>query len=268
MKITLVTLIMSFVFVLPSLAYIIPNAKYPSEDVILAQIIAGPSYGILPDGNTDCTEGLRNAVADCEAVGGGTVFLPAGEYLVTGPVCIPSTVVLRGDWTDPLKAGKKGDPGTVIIAKPAKEPLGRSPYSGALFTVEASAGLMGLTFWYPEQNGLSPAAYGPTVCVKPHDDDYVTTNVYKPKRIVSCATLKNLTLVNSYRGISAEYSHELCQLETIRVCGLDYGIKMCNSTDVGYSTDIMISPDVWLDAGKYSCANPEVLRYYCKENTE
>ena len=51
---------------------------------------AGPvfnvlDYGAHKDGSTNSTEAFRSAIQAARAAGGGTVFVPAGNY-VTGPI--------------------------------------------------------------------------------------------------------------------------------------------------------------------------------------
>jgi polygalacturonase len=59
---------------------------------------AGPlfnivDYGARNDGATDSTEAFRAAIAAAHAAGGGTVYVPAGNY-VTGPIELVNNLVL------------------------------------------------------------------------------------------------------------------------------------------------------------------------------
>ncbi|HEX8072337.1 MAG TPA: glycoside hydrolase family 28 protein [Pyrinomonadaceae bacterium] len=51
-------------------------------------------YGAKPDGRTDCTAAIRQAIAACNKAGGGRVVVPAGAFL-TGPVHLLSNVNLH-----------------------------------------------------------------------------------------------------------------------------------------------------------------------------
>jgi len=94
---------------------IVPTV-YPTDDIVIADIIATQApYCADPTGQSDATEAIRQALNDCAAQGGGTVFLPVGVYLITDTVQIPPFVTLRGDWQDP-DGGT--DYGTVIKACP------------------------------------------------------------------------------------------------------------------------------------------------------
>ncbi|MFZ4620566.1 MAG: glycoside hydrolase family 28 protein [Bacteroidota bacterium] len=52
------------------------------------------TFGAVPDGKTKCTEAFRKAIETCNAVGGGTVIIPAGKYL-TGAIHLKSNVNLN-----------------------------------------------------------------------------------------------------------------------------------------------------------------------------
>ena len=53
-------------------------------------------YGAHPEGSTNSTDAFRSAVQAAKAAGGGTVFVPAGNY-VTGPIELVSDLVLHLD---------------------------------------------------------------------------------------------------------------------------------------------------------------------------
>lgn len=51
-------------------------------------------YGAVNDGKTISTEAFEKAVSACRKAGGGTVFVPAGEFL-TGPINLTSNLTLH-----------------------------------------------------------------------------------------------------------------------------------------------------------------------------
>ena len=66
----------------PAQAPQIVETVYPTEDVVVADIVATQApYSADPTGERDCTAVLQRAVDDCAANGGGTVFLPVGRLL-------------------------------------------------------------------------------------------------------------------------------------------------------------------------------------------
>jgi hypothetical protein len=59
-------------------------------------------YGARPDGSTNSAGAFRAAIQAAKAAGGGTVFVPAGNY-VTGPIELASDLVLHIDAGATLK---------------------------------------------------------------------------------------------------------------------------------------------------------------------
>lgn len=51
-------------------------------------------FGAVPDGRTLCTAAFAAAIRSAASVGGGTVIVPAGEFL-TGPIVLASNLTLR-----------------------------------------------------------------------------------------------------------------------------------------------------------------------------
>ncbi len=234
------------------------KTKYTADDVVVADIIATDApYNADPTGKTDSTTAIQNALYAVEELGGGVVYLPAGDYLVTRTIFVPAGVVLQGDWQDPVGV-KNPEYGTVIIAKP--QPLSakelRSRASNPLIYMDGKCGLIGLTFYYPEQNIKEPVPYGYTV-------------YGEAPRI---AALRDITMINSYRGVGVgamqTATHELMQNESLRICALDTAMEMYRSSEVGYTVDLRVSPSYWIEAGRgWGCSDAAALRKYCKENT-
>ncbi|HMO82454.1 MAG TPA: glycosyl hydrolase family 28-related protein [Pyrinomonadaceae bacterium] len=53
-------------------------------------------FGAVGDGRTDDTAAFRSAMAYIASKNGGTLNIPDGEYIVSGPVALPSGLVLQG----------------------------------------------------------------------------------------------------------------------------------------------------------------------------
>lgn len=88
----------------------------------------------------DVSVKLQVALDELKAAGGGTLYLPAGRYLVEQPVRVPSGVELRGSW-DVQHHTQSG--GTAIFTNYDGGAEGEQGPS--LIQLEAHAGLRGLT---------------------------------------------------------------------------------------------------------------------------
>ena len=239
-------------------APVIVHTVYPTEDVVVADIVATEApYSVDSTGQTDCTAVLQRALDDCANNGGGTVFLPAGRYLVTGNVYIRPFVTLRGDWQDPDEGTAYG---TVIVARPGST----AEKTPALFDVGGSAGAVGLTVWYPDQSIDD---------VKP----YPYTFYVNGKRDYMLHTLKNITLLNAYRGIGlcslceegVYQCHEMTTLENVKGTCLKEGLNSYNSADVDVYKTVYFEPRYWTEAGEDFNAPPaEALKAYTRKNAD
>lgn len=234
----------------------IVETVYPTDDVVLADIVITEApYSADTTGETDCTDILQRALDDCAANGGGTVFMPAGRYLVTGNVYIRPFVTLRGDWQDPDTGN---DYGTLIVARPESS----DEKCPALFDVGASAGAVGLTVWYPEQSIDS---------VKP----YPYTFYVNGERDYMLHTLHNITLLNSYRGIGlcsvceddVYQCHEMTTIDTVKGTVLYEGLNSHNCADVDVYKTIHFNNKYWFEAGeKFNAPDKTRLDAYTRAN--
>lgn len=75
---------------LPCLSYLTVSkpAAWPTQQFTVKS--EQPGYG------RNATSAVHAAVASAAAAGGGVVFLPRGQYFVTGPIILPPKTVLRG----------------------------------------------------------------------------------------------------------------------------------------------------------------------------
>ncbi|MBR5616516.1 MAG: hypothetical protein IKW66_06815, partial [Clostridia bacterium] len=233
------------------------QTKYSTEDVVIADIIAGrDNYGIDPTGVADSTAGIQAALNDCEKRGGGTVFLPAGNYRITKQIRIPSYTVLRGDWQHPDFGTEYG---TVILA----DVKSSDEMTNGTFLLGASGGAYGLTVYYPNQSIDN---------VKP----YPFTFYFNPNMSGKgwhAPTVKNCTVINAYRGVGAtpmdESGHEQMTIENFYGTCLDIGVAIASSSDVGTCTNITISPKYWGEfaaARQLSAVDTAKVAAYTKAN--
>jgi hypothetical protein len=234
---------------------------YPTEQTVIANVIVTPeAYDVDPTGQNDSTQGIQKAIDDCRKKGGGTVFLPVGQYLVSRTIQIGEGVLLQGDWQDPDLTSSP-EYGTVILAKiaPLEGTNVFDPSANPLFRLNtenaSNNGLCGLTVYYPDQDIHNVKPYGYTV--------YATN----PRMTV----LRNLTFINAYQGIGASLNgigHELLHIEKVRMTALVNGYQVKKSSEIGYTYDLSISPKYWSQAAvAFRCSDAAALRDFCRENT-
>jgi hypothetical protein len=94
---------------------------------------------VTPSGNDD-TRSIQEAMNRVAGQGGGTVFLPAGDYLLKGQLVVPSGVELRGVHDVPHHTSGGG---SVLHVYQSEDT--------ATVRLQEKSGLRGLSFYYPEQ---------------------------------------------------------------------------------------------------------------------
>ena len=62
--------------------------EFPNRDFDITK------YGAVADGQKDCTDSIRKAIAACSTAGGGTVIVPKGDFF-TGAIHLESNVNLH-----------------------------------------------------------------------------------------------------------------------------------------------------------------------------
>lgn len=230
----------------------IVETTYETEEVVIADIIPTEmGYAVDPTGQSDSTDGIQAALYDCFMAGGGTVYLPAGNYVVTGTIYVPSYVTLRGDWQD---ADEGTEYGTVIsIWADSKDTT-----SEGTFAMSGCSGVVGVTVYYPLQTLYQVLPYPYAFYLAQGTDGRVVT-------------LKDITIINGYRGIGTEYelNHECLMIENVKGTFLNTGFGLNNQSDVGHIADVTVSSKYWLEASKDYMNRPTEygINTYMKENT-
>lgn len=222
----------------------IVETTYETEDVVIAEIIPTiEKYGYLDyvteDG--DWTAAIQKALNDCHDMGGGTVYLPAGTYKISDSLDIPAYVTLRGDYNDPDKTeGAITDYGTVFDIYPTVQvSANRNDDSAhnktASFIMHGSSGIVGVTAYYPEQEIGEVIEYPYTF--------YIQNNGVDNQLI----TLKDITVINGYRGVGTSYKmqHEALIIDNFKGTFIDCGLALYNSSDTGRVTGVTISRKYW-----------------------
>ncbi len=206
----------------------IASTQYPTDDMIVTPYYAD-NFGIVGDGVTDVTDELQTALVSVSNLGGGTLFLPAGNYKISGTLTIPSRVTLRGDWQKP----EAGSPvaGTILQAYAGRGDEDGTPFIG----LSGSSGVKGITIWYPEQLPTDIRPYPPTI----------------QRASGGNHSVENVTLVNSYFGFTT-YRESITScpfLRNIYGTPLKTGIEYDCLADIGRIENVHFSPDYWAGSG-------------------
>jgi hypothetical protein len=224
---------------------VLVKTRYPTDDAVVADFDA-TGYGADASGTRDSTAAIQAALWDCYDAGGGTVWLPAGTYRVTDTVEVPAFCTLRGDRRDPDQG--HGDYGTVVTADlPAG---GDGP---VLFRIGGSAGVMGLTTWYPRQSATAPVPYSYTF--------EITGSAWASDENYMMSTVADVTMLNSYRGIGIStmrdergrppgtgQTHESATVRNVKGTALFEGAEAYNGADVGTWAAVRFSNTYWVQA--------------------
>lgn len=227
--------------------YQLVKTVYQTVDTVICdKVVSADATGMI-----DATNQIQFAIDQVANLGGGTVFLPVGKYLVTDTINLPAYVTLRGDWQCPQ--GENLTYGTIILAKPSV--LGTSkPQDKPLFNLSGNSAINGLTFYYPDQTVENVKQYGYTI----YADQPVTT------------TIKNVTFINSAYGVGVSLNknyNELVNINNLYGTFLYNAIAHNATTDVGFFDNVNISTQFWqnADAG-LSRANGVALNSFVKNN--
>lgn len=215
---------------------VIPD--FATSDNVIADYDASEQFGADPSGATDSSSAIQSALNACKNDGGGTVWLPHGNYRVSSTITIPDFCTLRGDW-HPLSGSPAGE--TIIHASVA--PASSTGVGGAsVFSVGGSASLMGVVIYYPEQNINSVVPYNYAIEVPiAEGGGYMSSSI------------QNVTLLNAYRGIAISpnwtSAHEESTIQNVEGTVLNTGIFSTNSADVDVYENINFGPQFWASAG-------------------
>lgn len=214
----------------------------PTWEVVVADDVMTP-----PAAAVDAAPEIQRRLLSLSKSEGGTLFLRSGTYRIASPVRIPANVTIKGDYSRTCAANS-----TVLAIY-----HGRNDEKGEpAFSFEASSGLQGLWFHYPEQSITNPVPYAWTArCVK------------RPGRAPDNQTVRDCTFVNSWNAISiGPEPNELHTFRDLRICALRTGFHVDSTTDIGRVIDVEVSPLVWSRSGLPGAPDETKLRRYLLDN--
>ena len=217
--------------------------RFPTSDLVIAEEIVTPPAAT----DTDAAPLLQAAIDRTAQRGGGTVFAAAGTYRIASRIIVREGVTLRGDFSAQAPGA-----GTLLSITADK---GRED-APATFSIERGGGLVGLTFWYPEQRLPDPVPYPWTIknATMPANDNQ---------------TVADCTFVNAWKAICiGPDGNELHTFRNLKICALKTGIEIDSTTDIGRISKVTVAPAVWLESGLPGVPSASALRdHLLREDT-
>jgi autotransporter-associated beta strand protein len=126
-------------------------------DLFVATLAA---WGAVGDGVADDTAAIQKALNAAMTNGGGIVYLPAGKYMLSNTLDVPSGVELRGSYPSVHESPLYDGHVKITVLQPY---AGAGTTNGApAVTLEANAGIVGMTIQYEQQN-TNCTPYPPTI---------------------------------------------------------------------------------------------------------
>ncbi len=207
--------------------------SYPTIDNVVAAYSVA-DYGATGDGITDVTSIFQSRLNALGTLGGGTLWVPAGKYVIKGTLLIPKGITLRGDWKKPVKG--QAVAGTILMAYSGRGNEDATPF----ITMQPSSAVIGVTIWYPEQLPGSITPYPPAILF---GDPAFWGN--------DGCNVKNVTLVNAYSGaiFSRVNGGASPVINGLYGTPLSRGVEIDNIADVGRIEWIDFSPAYWAGSG-------------------
>ncbi len=142
-------------------------------------------FGALGDGKKDDAAPFQRAIDATHEHGGGTVFVPPGNYLIAGHLLVQEHVALRGVWQSPT--ARTQNHGSCLLAV---EGAGH-PDGAPFVTLRQNGTLRGLTVFYPEQKEDPPAPYPWTIRGDGDNCSLVDVLLVNPYMAVDFGTLNS-----------------------------------------------------------------------------
>lgn len=238
------------VFQLPDLEWRLAEPIYEKlDDVVYGYNIL--DFDVEPGSGEDITNKMQAALLLLHNAGGGTLYMPAGEYVLEGTINVPKGVTICGDWKEPTEDDKTVE-GTVLLVY-----AGRGKSVGtAQFVLQPNSCIRDVTIYYPEQTVEDIQPYPATI------------QLYDPTVWGADYThVDNVTLVNSYVGIVQGPNGNGCpNVHNLYGTPLSMGLSMDGSADVGRCDYIYLSADYWIQSGYFEGQDETALRNYLYEN--
>ncbi|MCD9023736.1 discoidin domain-containing protein [Cohnella silvisoli] len=198
-----------------------PNRK-PASTTNFFNVKKSP-YNAKGDGLTDDTTAIQSALDAANTAGGGTVFLPAGNYKITGGLTVWAGVELRG--VHDARHFLDSIDGTLISAYVAAGNENGTP----LIQIKQNAGIRGFSIRYPNSEPESILVYPWTAQVQ-------GTNSW----------IKDIRLENSWNGFDlGSYDTTGHVVSGIWANAMNKGIYVGGGSNEGWLENVGFSYAAW-----------------------
>jgi hypothetical protein len=181
-------------------------------------------FGVRGDGKTDDTKAFQNAL-NSFGTRGGTVYVPAGTYLFSGSLNIPSAVTLKGSFESvPAHNGirdeglpKPGDDGTTFLVTGGRGDEDTTPF----ITLNTNSTLRGVILYWPQQNPeKEPDAYPWGVAMRGKNPALLDVEMLNPYNAIDAsqnerALIRNISGQALRRGIYVDGIYDIGRIENV-----------------------------------------------------
>jgi hypothetical protein len=180
-------------------------------------------YGAKGNGTNDDAAAIQAALNTAGNNGGGVVFLPRGNYLISSNLVVPAETSLVGIWRSPTAWSQ--NLGTTLLAVGGAGTTTAAPF----ITLQGPNSVLdGVTVYYPNQVANNPPTPYPW-CIQAGGGDNVT--------------IQNVLLVNPYMGIDlATHTSGRHMVRYVYGQPLLTGIQVDQCYDIGRIMDIHFWP--------------------------
>lgn len=196
-------------------------------------VIAGYNvmdFGAKADGVSNDAAAIQSAIDAAELAGGGTVYMPAGNYFVGAPISVRKGISLYGEWIAADQAGFER--GTTLLVGTGKNNMAEEASAAFIKMFEGSK-LSRVNIYYPDQTAASPDVYPYTIA----NGGYLGY------------TVECVNIINAYRGILVA-QHNVVMLDKIYMTTISEGFYSDAIYDIPRYCNITVSADCWIDYEK------------------
>lgn len=193
--------------------------------------VTQPPYNAVGDGVTDNTKAFQDALYQAgEGTQGGKVFVPRGNYLISGTLRFRPNVTLEGVWDFAPNSPQFWYPeqaaqplaGSVLLATSGEGDADGEPF----ITLHYNCAIKGLTIFYPNQvKENPPKPYPWTVAVTEGGADHCTiinvlmVNPYQAVNFGRAGSgrhfIQNLYAYALYKGLFIDQCYDIGRVENV-----------------------------------------------------